>query len=354
LFEIGLSVLFAILLWWVSTGVILYLDGLPARTFRWSLAIASAVGIVALVGLFAASMHATPTGAVAAFVCAILIWGWNEMAFLMGRITGPVRHPCPPDATGWRRFLLASETISHHELAVTLSAVVIGLVTWDQPNQIGFMTFAILWIMRLSTKLNIFLGAPNIADEFLPEHLAYLKTYFRRRPMNWLFPFAVTGATLLTAFLAHKAFQPGADEFQTVGFALLTALAALAVLEHWLLYVPLPPSALWGWGLKSHRRRRAAGADSHTTSWSRALERTCDTGELKAVLTAVADGRFGEVTHVAGAARLRDGWVRFEVANGCARVDRVPHCSPSDARVTATGRQFDQTRLGAAFEACAA
>ena len=33
----GLPVLYALFVWWFSTGLILYLDGLPRRTFRWSM-----------------------------------------------------------------------------------------------------------------------------------------------------------------------------------------------------------------------------------------------------------------------------------------------------------------------------
>ena len=29
-------IFFALFVWWFSTGVILYLDGLPVRTFKWS------------------------------------------------------------------------------------------------------------------------------------------------------------------------------------------------------------------------------------------------------------------------------------------------------------------------------
>ncbi|MBV8868454.1 MAG: DUF3623 family protein, partial [Acetobacteraceae bacterium] len=30
-------VLFALFVWWFSTGLIIFLDGLPRRTFRWSM-----------------------------------------------------------------------------------------------------------------------------------------------------------------------------------------------------------------------------------------------------------------------------------------------------------------------------
>jgi hypothetical protein len=34
-----------------------------------------------------------------------------------------------------------------------------------------------------------------------------------------------------------------------VGFALLTAMTALALLEHWLMVLPLPDEKLWRWML---------------------------------------------------------------------------------------------------------
>ena len=45
-----------------------------------------------------------------------------------------------------------------------------------------------------------------------------------------------------------------ADDPTPAGFALLTALAALATLEHWLMVVPLPDAKLWRWMLPAPRR----------------------------------------------------------------------------------------------------
>ena len=33
-----LPALYALFAWWFSTGLVMYLDGLPQRTFRWSMA----------------------------------------------------------------------------------------------------------------------------------------------------------------------------------------------------------------------------------------------------------------------------------------------------------------------------
>jgi len=58
-------------------------------------------------------------------------------------------------------------------------------------NQTGFWTYIILWGMRQSTQINIFLGVLNFNEAFLPQHLKYLITYFRRGAMNLLMPFSI-------------------------------------------------------------------------------------------------------------------------------------------------------------------
>ncbi len=243
-----------------------------------------------------------------------------------------------------------------HEIAIAVTAGLIMLATFDGANQFGLWTFAVLWVMRISAKLNVFLGAPNVPTEFLPDHLAYLKSYFRRRAMNGLFPPAITAASLATAFLAHMAiFAP--DDFRAVGFTLLTTMMALAVLEHWLLFIPLQASALWSWGLKAHERTREhvrRAREGHLSSWTLALAAPCSANRIDAVLNGVAQGRFGDVRSLDGAAASRDGWLTFKVADGRAFIDKAPSSAAVEARVTAIGRNLDEKRLSAAFLACAA
>ena len=331
-----------------------------SSTFSFSMLMASFAAVAALGALWWIRDTADTTSAYIGFTASLVIWGWNEMAFLMGYLSGPRRTPCPPDAVGFRRFRFASETLIDHELGILASGVLIAAVTWGGANQFGLWTFIILWLMRLSTKLNIFLGAPNIPDEFLPEHLRYLASYFRRLPMNGFFPFAVTAATLLTAYLLHAAFAGEVTAFQRHGYLLLGTLMALAVLEHWLLYVPLSATKLWGWGLKSHQRtqesrlREVSTASSALVSWSADLALTCNPKDIGAVLDAVVTGSFGHVERLDGTARTDNGWLRFAVADGHASLDRVANMDTRQARVTAVGRAFDKERLGAAFAACAA
>lgn len=247
----GLPIIATLFTWWFSTGAILFLDGLPRRTFRWSFGVASIIAVAALWALCATANTTSISGAYVAVLSALMVWGWNEMAFLFGYITGPRREPSDPDARGLARFANATSAIIHHELALVASALVIGILTWDGANFFGLATFTMLFAMRLSTKLNIFLGVPNTTIEFLPAHLGYLKSYFRNRPMNLLFPVSATLATALTMVLMQKA--AGDGPFLATGFTLLATLAALGLVEHWFLVVPLPVGQLWAWGLSAHK-----------------------------------------------------------------------------------------------------
>jgi putative photosynthetic complex assembly protein 2 len=254
--DYGLPVLYALFVWWFSTGLILYLDGLPARTFRWSMLGATALLAAALYGLARSSGEPTVAGAYTAFTCALLIWGWHEISFLMGVVTGPRRIACPPGCRGRRHLVHAIQAILHHELAILATAVLVSALTWGGANQVGTWTFLLLWGMRISAKLNVFLGVPNLTEEFLPAHLHYLRSYLAKKPMNLLFPVSVTAATVIAAELVQRALAPDADAFEVAGYTFLGALMALAILEHWFLVLPLPDAALWSWALRSREQPR--------------------------------------------------------------------------------------------------
>jgi putative photosynthetic complex assembly protein 2 len=191
--------------WFFATGAILWLDRRPAETWPASLLGATVVSGFAVAAVLISAEHDTPLAAYAAFLGAILIWGWHEMSFLMGFVTGPRRLPCPPDAKGWQRFKLATATLIHHEIALALTAFLLLLVTWSQPTQIAGWAFLLLFGMRLSTKFNIFLGAPNFSDEMLPPHLSYLRSYFSARRSNLLLPLSAAASVAVTLALAAAA-----------------------------------------------------------------------------------------------------------------------------------------------------
>lgn len=245
----ALPVLVALFAWWFSTGVVLCLVGLPRRTYPWSVAGVSLVAAASLLGLWLGRDDATVGGAYTGFACGLLVWAWHEVVFLMGYVTGPVADPRPPHSRGVDRFLRAFGTVYHHELAILVTAMLVVALAWEADNQVAAHTFLLLWAMRLSAKLNVFLGVPNLTDEFLPDHLGHLHSHFKKAPINPLFPLSVTGATLLAGALAHAA-ATAADPAAASGLALLAALAALGLLEHWFMVLPLPDAALWRWALR--------------------------------------------------------------------------------------------------------
>ena len=178
-----------------------------------------------------------------------MIWGWLEMTFLTGIFTGPRTTACGHTCRGWRRFAHATEAIIHHELAIAAMAAAVFATTYGAENRFGAWTFLVLWIMRLSAKLNLFLGVRNANAEFLPERLRYLSTFFAARPMNALFPFSALFGTGVTVLFVQAALSPLATAGEVAGYALLATLMGLAVVEHFLLMLPLRSSALWQWGL---------------------------------------------------------------------------------------------------------
>ncbi len=258
-------ILFTLFLWWFSTGAILYLDGLPRRTFRWSVAGASVVLIAALFALYKTANDTSISAVYCAFACALLVWGWVEITFLMGFITGTRTTNCPPGSSGWPRAWYAFQTILYHEIALLVGALLIASLTWDAPNQLGILTFAILWISRQSTKLNLFLGVRNLSEEFLPDHLRYLQTYFTRRSMNPLFPFSVTAGTIAAVMLWKAALVSDVVVGEAISLTFMATLLTLAMLEHWFLILPINFGALWEWSMGSRRKsmKSHAGQAKH-------------------------------------------------------------------------------------------
>jgi putative photosynthetic complex assembly protein 2 len=255
--QIAVPIVYALLIWWFSTGVILCAVRRSRQSYPRSFAVAGALLAVALWMLFDGSNGTTAWDAYVAFTGTIAVWGFVELTFLTGAITGSRRTVCPPGITGWRRARYATEAIIYHELALVAAGAAVLAATWNGSNRIALATFALLWVMRLSAKLNLFLGVRTLNDELLPRQLHYLRSYFTRGGMNPLFPISVIGSALVTAVLVQRAVAPNAAEFETAGLLLLASLLALALIEHAFMMVPMPISRLWGF---------ASGANSSLTA----------------------------------------------------------------------------------------
>jgi putative photosynthetic complex assembly protein 2 len=244
-----LAVGFVLCLWWLSTGVVLYIDGLPVRTYRWTMPVAGALMLTALYGAAATAGRADMLAAYCGFSCGLVIWGALEVSYFSGFLTGPVRSACPSDCRGWARFGRAILTSLYHELLVVGVGLGLLYATAGFVNRTVAWTFLVLWLMRWSTKLNIFLGVRNLNADWLPEHLQYLVTYMRHRPINPLFPVSVSVALVVAGYLLAAAVL-AESRFEYVARLLVLTLLLLGVLEHWLLLLPYDSGKLWSWGMR--------------------------------------------------------------------------------------------------------
>ncbi|SHF69357.1 putative photosynthetic complex assembly protein 2 [Loktanella atrilutea] len=259
-----IAALSAVFVWWFSTGVILLVvrlaDRLGGAAHLW----ATLAGLPLLAvggGLVAVSLGSHTVGGVyLSFLGALAIWGWIELAFLTGAVTGPVREGCPAGLTGWARFQRAFGTVAWHELALVLGLLALVLASKGSVNRIAQATYLVLFLARICAKLNLYFGVPRINTEFVPLRLAHLKSYFTRGPVTLAFPVAITALTALLSVCAERLLTTEVPATAT-GYALLTALAALAILEHWLMVLPLPDAKLWRWMLP--RTKPVAESETH-------------------------------------------------------------------------------------------
>lgn len=251
-----IATLLTIFLWWFSTGIILFAVRSADRTGGDAHWMTTVLGLPLLaLGTgsvwFSLSME-TISGVYAGFLGALAIWGWIELAFLTGVITGPERRHCPPGLTGIARFSRAWGTVAYHEILLALGMVSLVVVSTGAENQTAAWTYLILFAARISAKLNLFFGVPRINLEFIPTRLDHLKSYFRRGQITAAFPVSITLLSFAVACFADRLLSSTIPA-REMEFTLLTALSALALLEHWLMVLPLPDAKLWRWMLPASK-----------------------------------------------------------------------------------------------------
>ncbi len=256
--EIALAVLATLFVWWFSTGVIFWLDGLPARRHRLTVSVATVLLASALWGVWATAGDTSVRGAYLSFASGLMVWAWVEITFLTGLLTGPNRAPRPPGLAFSQRLRLAIGAILWHELVILCLVALVFALSWSGENTIAAWTVAILWIMRTSTKLNLFLGVRNTYAQLLPPQLHHIASHFTTARMNPLYPTAIAAATTLAVLLLSASMAAEATPFAATGLAILGTLAALGAIEHAFLMLPVRTEALWAWSLGSRAARGTA------------------------------------------------------------------------------------------------
>ena len=254
---IWISFFVAALLWWFMTGLALMSVHQSRQTQRiiFALVTVATGGALFLVESNAAS--ATTLSTITGFAMGLGIWGWLELSYLMGYITGPVKAPASigVSRSQVRRFQQALGTTIYHELLVVTVVGWVCVLGAGLPNPTIQNTLAVLWLMRWSTKLNLFFGVRHFNSEWLPAHMRYITSFLGPDKNNW---FTVV-STLLAAYCTYLLFffgQAVTEPAMGLSLFLIAWLAALAVLEHCFLMIPMGETALWRW----------AGANSRESS----------------------------------------------------------------------------------------
>ncbi len=70
--------LFSLLMWFIGTAAIVWLDSRPRATYPTSLTIAALVAGAAIALVWAKAGDASANGAYTGFAAAIVIWGWHR------------------------------------------------------------------------------------------------------------------------------------------------------------------------------------------------------------------------------------------------------------------------------------
>jgi putative photosynthetic complex assembly protein 2 len=250
----ALPIFITLFVWWSSTGVIIYLAGLPDTTFKWTVAGMTLVMMFALVGLYSTRGDTSVHSAYIAFLCGIAVWAWQDVTYYTGMITGIRKEAALKPVSGLRRFWHAIQTNLWHEITIIVGGIAVFGLTWGAPNPFGWASYLVLWVMQQTAKINVFLGARNMCEELLPPHLSYLKSFFKQKPMNPFFPLNIAVSMLVATYLIWRV-AVAETEFERIGTICVSTLMVLAVVEHWLLMLPLPFAKLWQWGLRSRSKQ---------------------------------------------------------------------------------------------------
>ena len=255
---IVIACLVAVFSWWLFTGVILllvrYSDSASYRVRQLYALLSVPFLLVGFLLVYFSAQFSSVSAVYLSYLGAMLVWGWIEYVFLIGIITGPNRSNCPPNVSNAERFIRAWGTLAYHEIALLFALGIMVCLGWSAENLFGIWTFVILYFARICAKLNLFFGVPRVNVEFVPATLAHLTSHFKISALNWFFPLSVTILTFALACWIERLISVDLLN-QVIGFTLLSSLTAMALLEHWVMVLPIPAAKLWRWMLPQEKQK---------------------------------------------------------------------------------------------------
>lgn len=238
-----LPLFFVLIAWWLGTATVLVLQ----QQYRTSHGVTSwllpAIALISAVTLFSTSTSASISAHFLAFLAALVLWGCIELSYYWGLITGTHKQPCPADIVGWPRFRIAIQTSIWHETTAMVTGLLLLVILWEAHNPTGLYAFLVLWLMRWSAKLNLFIGVPHFSTAWFPESMNYLKSYIQHRPISLFFLISVGLATGVALWLLETASSVGGTS--ALSYRLPALLLCLAIVEHIFMALPIADNKLW-------------------------------------------------------------------------------------------------------------
>lgn len=230
------AICYAIVLWWVSTGLIIVLYRRPRWTYDATFGgLSVATAICATLMILVRNDTSLPA-LYLSFSAGTLIWGWNLASYYTGFITGPTV-PLPETLSTGQRFRLAIKTSLYHELMsllLVIGALGLSLVS---SNHTGPITVVLFYVLHQLAKLNIFFGVENFQGDWLPEHLQYITKFFGPARVHWFFVVSVAIAALCATWAVSHALTAPSVAGQ-IAAAFWGLLAVAGFLEIVVLMVP--------------------------------------------------------------------------------------------------------------------
>ena len=240
------ALLLSLVAWWLATGIVLTLVQLTGTQKFNAFGALTSVTVGAVVLLIENVHVSTLWDVTLGFFLGLMIWAWLETSYLMGFVTGPNKKSFLPHETEMQRFLGGIGTSLYHEISIVLSVAALGYVSTEVRNPVAYHTVLVLWIMRWSTKLNLFAGTSHFNADWLPPHLVHIASYIKVGKTTPLAVFSIACCAAVT-FLLFAAANASEELYKHYSYLLIMGLVVLGTIEHLFLVLPFGEEKLWRW-----------------------------------------------------------------------------------------------------------
>lgn len=231
------AICYALVLWWVSTGIIIVLYRQAPWTYDATFGITTIIAAASAV-VIVLTRHDTSVVAVyASFSAGTIVWGWNLASYYTGFIHGPALDIPNRVLTQGERFRLAVRSSLYHELVSLCLVIVMIFSSISASNNTGQLTVILFYVLHQLSKLNIYFGACNFRGDWLPAHLQYITAFFGPATNHWFFGITLSISAALVGWSSHIAITAATPAAQIAG-TFWVLLASVAMLEIIVLMIP--------------------------------------------------------------------------------------------------------------------